>query len=146
MCVFTQSCPTLCHPWTVAHQAPLSMGFLYLIKNTGSGWPFLLQGIFPTQGSNTHLVHCRRIFCHPGSIKYIHNTVKLLCRTFSTCKSESLSPYPLITTVLLSGSMNLFPALLSKYSFLSLPSASVQFWLIMPLRKREPSVIFTEVL
>ena len=23
----TQSCPTLCHPWTVAHQAPLSMGF-----------------------------------------------------------------------------------------------------------------------
>ena len=23
----TQSCPTLCNPWTVAHQAPLSMGF-----------------------------------------------------------------------------------------------------------------------
>ena len=22
-----QSCPTLCHPWTVAYQAPLSMGF-----------------------------------------------------------------------------------------------------------------------
>ena len=22
-----QSCPTLCDPWTVAHQAPLSMGF-----------------------------------------------------------------------------------------------------------------------
>ena len=30
MCVCArslQSCPTLCHPWTVAHQAPLSMGF-----------------------------------------------------------------------------------------------------------------------
>ena len=23
-----QSCPTLCAPWTVAHQAPLSMGIL----------------------------------------------------------------------------------------------------------------------
>ena len=30
MCVcakLLQSCPTLCNPWTVAHQAPLSMGF-----------------------------------------------------------------------------------------------------------------------
>ena len=25
--LFTQSCLTLCTPWTVAHQAPLSMGF-----------------------------------------------------------------------------------------------------------------------
>ena len=27
VCVSTQSCPTLCNPWTVAHQAPLSMEF-----------------------------------------------------------------------------------------------------------------------
>ena len=26
-------------------------------KNTGVGWHFLLQGIFPTQGSNPHLLH-----------------------------------------------------------------------------------------
>ena len=38
-------------PWTVAHQAPLSMGFP--AKNTGMGCYFLLQGIFPTQGSNS---------------------------------------------------------------------------------------------
>ena len=25
--LFTQSCPTLCDPWTVAHQAPHSMEF-----------------------------------------------------------------------------------------------------------------------
>ena len=37
-------------PWTVAHLAPLSMGFSG--KNTGMGCHFLLQGIFPTQGSN----------------------------------------------------------------------------------------------
>ena len=30
-------------------------------KNTRVGCHFLLQGIFPTQGSNPHLLHCRRI-------------------------------------------------------------------------------------
>ena len=42
-----QSCPTICGP--VAHQAPLSMEFSS--KNTGMGSHFLLQEIFPTQGS-----------------------------------------------------------------------------------------------
>ena len=43
-------------PWTVAYQAPPwdSSG-----KNTGVGCHFLLQGIFPTQGSNPGLPHCR---------------------------------------------------------------------------------------
>ena len=41
-------------PQTVAHQAPLSMGFPS--KNTGVGYHFLLQGIFLTQGSNTQLL------------------------------------------------------------------------------------------
>ena len=40
-------------PWTVAHQVPLSLGFFR--QNTGVGCQFLLQGIFPTQGSNLHL-------------------------------------------------------------------------------------------
>ena len=49
-------------PWTVAHQALLSMDFPG--KNTGVGCHCLLQGIFPTQGSNPSLLfllHCRRI-------------------------------------------------------------------------------------
>ena len=37
-------------PWTVARQAPLSMGSSS--KNTGVGCRALLQGIFPTQGSS----------------------------------------------------------------------------------------------
>ena len=37
-------------PWTVARRAPLSMDFPG--KNTGVDCHFLLQGIFPTQGSN----------------------------------------------------------------------------------------------
>ena len=41
-------------PWTIACQAPLSMDFPG--KNAGVGCHFLLQGIFPTQGLNPHLL------------------------------------------------------------------------------------------
>ena len=33
-------------------------------KNTGVGYLFLLQGIFPTQGSNSDLLHGRQILYH----------------------------------------------------------------------------------
>ena len=46
-------------PWTVAHQAPLSIDFSG--KNTGVGCHFLFQGTFPTQGSSPGLLHCRQI-------------------------------------------------------------------------------------
>ena len=49
-----QSCPIFCDPWTAALGAPLSMGFPS--KHTGVGCHFLLQGIFPTQGSNPCLL------------------------------------------------------------------------------------------
>ena len=52
----TQSCPTLVTPQAAARQAPLSREFPG--KNTGVGWHFLLQGIFPTQRSNPGLPHC----------------------------------------------------------------------------------------
>ena len=40
-------------------------------KNTGVGCYFLLQGIFPTQGSNPGLLHCRHMLyplSHQGSL------------------------------------------------------------------------------
>ena len=46
-------------PQTVAFQAPLSMGFSR--QNTGVDCHFLLQVIFPTQGSNLGLPHWRQI-------------------------------------------------------------------------------------
>ena len=49
-------------PWTLVGQAPLSMGFPS--KNTGMGCHFLLQGIFPPQGSNLDLLHCRQTLYH----------------------------------------------------------------------------------
>ena len=42
-------------PWTAARQAPLSMGFFR--QEYWSGLHVLLQGIFPTQGSNPCLLH-----------------------------------------------------------------------------------------
>ena len=33
-------------------------------KNTGVGCHFLLQGIFPTQGSNPGILHCRQLLYH----------------------------------------------------------------------------------
>ena len=43
-----QSCPTLCDPWTVAHQAPLSMGFSR--QEYWSGLPFPSPGDLPNPG------------------------------------------------------------------------------------------------
>ena len=55
-------------PWTVAHQALCRWDFP--CKNTREGCHSLLQGIFPTQGSNLGLPHCRQTLyrlSHQGS-------------------------------------------------------------------------------
>ena len=53
-CAQSLSCVLLfTAPWTVARQAPLSMEFSK--QEYQSGLPFLLQGIFLTQGSNPRL-------------------------------------------------------------------------------------------
>ena len=49
-------------PWTMACQAPMSVGFPG--KNTEVGCHFLLQGVFPTQGSSPHLLLGRWILYH----------------------------------------------------------------------------------
>ena len=43
-----KSCPTLVTPWTVAHQAPLSMGFSR--QEYQSGLPFPSPGDLPDPG------------------------------------------------------------------------------------------------
>ena len=63
-----QSGLTLCDPWTVARQDPLcpwdSPG-----KNAGLGCRFLLQGIFPTQGSNPCLLYL--VYWQVGSLPLV---------------------------------------------------------------------------
>ena len=49
-------------------------------QNTGMGCHFLLQGIFPTQGLNPDLLHCKQIlYClsHWGSSLYVESKTKI---------------------------------------------------------------------
>ena len=54
----TQLCPILCD--SVDCSLPGFSVHGILQANTGVGCHFLLQGIFPTQGSNSGLPHCRQ--------------------------------------------------------------------------------------
>ena len=83
LCVCAQSlshvwlCVTL---WTVAHLASLSMEFSR--QEYWSRFPFSLQGIFPTQGSNPRLLHWQADslpLCHLGS-------------SIETCQTKSKNP------------------------------------------------------
>ena len=49
---WTVTCTRLLRPWD------------FLGKSTGVGCHFLLQGVFPTQGSNPGLPHCRQTLYH----------------------------------------------------------------------------------
>ena len=53
--------PTLCDP---VNRSPPDSSVHPLCKNTKVGCHFLLQGIFPTQGSNMGLSHCRHVLYH----------------------------------------------------------------------------------
>ena len=59
-----QSCPTLWDPMDCS--PPGSSVHARLGKNTGVGCHALLQGIFPTQGSNLRLLLGRQILYHEG--------------------------------------------------------------------------------
>ena len=56
-CSVAQSCPTLCHPMDRLKIARLLWPWNPPGKNTGVDCHFLLQGIFPTQGSNPCILH-----------------------------------------------------------------------------------------
>ena len=63
LCLVAWLCLTLCDPMNCSLPGSSvhrdSPG-----KNTGVGCHALLQGIFPTQGSNPGLLHCRQILYH----------------------------------------------------------------------------------
>ena len=68
---FSCSVVSSCDPMDCSPQSPLYMGFpLSSVhedcpgKKTGVGCHALLQGIFPIQGSNPGLLHCRQILYH----------------------------------------------------------------------------------
>ena len=60
MCLVTQSCPTLCDPMDCSPPG-CSVHGDSPGKDTGVSCHALLQGIFPIQGLNPGLLHCRQI-------------------------------------------------------------------------------------
>ena len=74
LCLVAQSCPTLCYPMDCSPPGSSVQGDSPG-KNTGMGCYTLLQGIFPTQGLDPGLLHCRRIlYClsHQGSPRILY--------------------------------------------------------------------------
>ena len=63
VCEVAQSCPTLCDPMDCSLLGSSIHG-IFQANNTGVGCHFLLQRIFPTQGSNPGLPHCRQTLYH----------------------------------------------------------------------------------
>ena len=60
MCLVAQSCLTVCDPMDYSLPGSSVHGDSP-VKNTGVGCHVLLQGIFPTQGSNPGFPQCRQI-------------------------------------------------------------------------------------
>ena len=80
LCLVTQLCPTPCN--LVNYSPPgSSVHGVSPGKNTGVSCHALLQGIFPTQGSNPGLPHCKQIFTAepPGKPR---KTIALTIGTF----------------------------------------------------------------
>ena len=82
-----QSCPTLCSPWTIAHQAPLSMGFSRQEYWNRMGHHVFLQGIFPTQKSNSHLLHL--LHWQTGSLPLVPHIRECICMCVCVCVTQS---------------------------------------------------------
>ena len=84
LCLAAQSCPVICEP--VNHRpSDSSVQGDSPGKNTGGGCHALLQEIFPTQGSNPSLLHCRQILyqlSHQGSPRLSSTSISLLINLF----------------------------------------------------------------
>ena len=63
LCLVAQPCTTLCDPMDCSLPDSSVHGDS-LGKNTGVGCHALFQGIFPTQGSNPGLLHCKWFLYH----------------------------------------------------------------------------------
>ena len=88
---WTVACTKLLHPWD------------FQGKTTGVGCHFLLQGIFPTQGSNPGLSHCRQtlyLLSHQRSPVWPSNSTSMYTHTHThTLESRDLNRRHMFTNV-----------------------------------------------
>ena len=82
LCLVAQLCPALCNPMDCSPPGSSVHGDSPG-KNPGVGCHALLQGIFPTQGVNPDLQHCRQILYHLSHQRssLIHVHYELLIHT-----------------------------------------------------------------
>ena len=85
----TQSCLTLCDLWTIP-SAWNSPG-----QNTGVGSLSLLKGIFPSQGSNPGLLHCRRTLYQLSHPEVFIFSTAYFCTHLNLC-IEVLNPVAVV--------------------------------------------------
>ena len=115
-------------------------------KDTGVGGHFLLQGIFPTQGSNLDLLHCRQILYHlsyEGSpLSRPSETIKLY---FCFCRVEGNYMWHNATSVLctvwLNECLHSLPTFLQRkqwFYFLAIRKSLFLGWLKFPGTPPQP--------
>ena len=82
--------------WTVALQllCPCS----YPGRNTGICCHFLLQGMFPTQGLNPGLLHCKQTLLTEPCIHLFNFILAHSSKIFSSCLHSLLLPPPLLAS------------------------------------------------
>ena len=100
-CLVSQSCPTLCDPVDCSPPGSSVHGDSPG-KNIGVGCHYLLQSIFPTQGLNLGLVHCRRIlyqlshqeccYLHLSVIPSCHGHQKILPLPWGNSRKTNCFP------------------------------------------------------
>ena len=78
LCSVAQLCPTLCDPWTVSYQIPLSMGFSR--QEHWSGLPFPAPGDLPDLGIEP--VSLGFLALHVDSLLLSHQGSPLYNRTW----------------------------------------------------------------
>ena len=77
--LITQSCLILCDPWTVAYQAPLSVGFPR--QEYWSGLPFSSLGYLPNPGTEPRSAALQADFLPsepPGKPRKVHSKCSAL--------------------------------------------------------------------
>ena len=91
LCLVTQSCPTLCDPMDCSLPGTSVYGDSPG-KNTGVGCHAFLQRIFPTQGLNPGLPHCRWIcyqLSHQGCPRILEWVVYPFSRESSQPRNQT---------------------------------------------------------
>ena len=120
-----QSCPALCDPMECRQPGSSAHGILQARVLEWSA-SFLLQGIFPTQGLNLGLPHCRQTLyrlSHQGCSKGLDSLWKDL-------DSDWLHPFrSAAQTPLPTGASDLDP----RFSILPLKGEAVILFLFLPL-------------